>query len=56
MASLWPRKNTVGFEREGDKVYLAPEVLQSQYGPAADVFGLGMLMLETAANVVLPDQ
>lgn len=27
-----------GFEREGDKVYLAPEVLQGYYGKAADIF------------------
>ena len=27
-----------GFEREGDRHYLAPEVLQGQYGKAADVF------------------
>lgn len=44
MASLWPlpthqlETESVGFEREGDKVYLAPEVLQGQYGKAADVF------------------
>lgn len=32
---------TVGsnvFEREGDKLYLAPEVLQGRYGKAADMF------------------
>ena len=44
MASFWPRtKSTIGhedynFEREGDKLYLAPEVLQGRYGKAADVF------------------
>ena len=45
MASLWPRPAIVyssgcssGFEREGDKLYLAPEVLQGRYGKAADVF------------------
>jgi len=27
-----------GFEREGDKLYLAPEVLQGRYSKAADVF------------------
>ena len=83
MASLWPRpveanKGGVGgsFEREGDKLYLAPEVLQGQYGKAADIFrqvprsmtlashvepfffanSLGMTILETATNVVVPDQ
>lgn len=29
---------TGGFEREGDKLYLAPEVLQGRYGKAADMF------------------
>ena len=47
MASLWPRpvrKDSLGaeqksaFEREGDKLYLAPEVLQGKYGFAADIF------------------
>lgn len=27
-----------GFEREGDKLYLAPEVLQGRYSKAADIF------------------
>ena len=27
-----------GFEREGDKVYLARKVLQGMYGQAADMF------------------
>lgn len=47
MASLWPRpvrkdstgsNETASFEREGDKLYLAPEVLQGKYGKAADIF------------------
>lgn len=29
---------TGGFEREGDKLYLAPEVLQGRYSKAVDVF------------------
>ncbi|KAF8622772.1 hypothetical protein AX15_006855 [Amanita polypyramis BW_CC] len=61
MASLWPRKLNVTsgsstFEREGDKLYLAPEVLQGRYGKAADMFSLGMTILETASNIVVPDQ
>ncbi|KAI0718962.1 hypothetical protein C8T65DRAFT_69408 [Cerioporus squamosus] len=68
MASVWPRPTPpgetqlipgakpAGFEREGDKLYLAPEVLQGRYGKAADVFSLGMTMLETASNIVVPDQ
>lgn len=40
MASVWPRSTAEGFEREGDKEYMAPEVLQGRYSPAADVFGL----------------
>ncbi|TFK23926.1 hypothetical protein FA15DRAFT_670013 [Coprinopsis marcescibilis] len=61
MASLWPRKggaetDGTSFEREGDKLYLAPEVLQGRYGKAADVFSLGMTILETATNILVPDQ
>ncbi|THH21360.1 hypothetical protein EW146_g171 [Bondarzewia mesenterica] len=72
MASLWPRPSlavtpagaethsqmvrATGFEREGDKVYLAPEVLQGRYGKAADMFSFGVTMLETASNIVVPDQ
>lgn len=78
MASLWPRPVTAtagSFEREGDKLYLAPEVLQGRYGKAADVFryvvrfdrrfdsgfsrqnpSFGMTILETASNIVVPDQ
>ena len=63
MASVWPRppppQDTIinnAFEREGDKLYLAPEVLQGRYGKAADVFSLGMTILETATNIVVPGQ
>lgn len=65
MASFWPRKvegstasrgRLSGFEREGDKMYLAAEVLQGHYGPEADIFSFGMMMLETATNIVVPAQ
>ena len=39
MASVWPRLTGGGFEREGDKQYMAAEVLQGRYGKAADIFG-----------------
>ncbi|ODV88645.1 hypothetical protein CANCADRAFT_26922 [Tortispora caseinolytica NRRL Y-17796] len=43
-------------DREGDREYIAPEVLsKQQYGKPADIFSLGLMMLETAANIVLPD-
>lgn len=44
LASIWPRPaNTdevgaTSFEREGDKLYLSPEILQGKYGKAADIF------------------
>ena len=45
-----------GLEREGDREYIAPEILESQsYDKPADIFSLGMTILETAANVCLPD-
>ncbi|GAA6032450.1 hypothetical protein JCM8097_008181 [Rhodosporidiobolus ruineniae] len=42
-------------EREGDREYIAPEILGGRYGKEADVFSLGLVILEAAANVVLPD-
>ncbi|KAG4305684.1 hypothetical protein PORY_000594 [Pneumocystis oryctolagi] len=53
MASVWPVP--VGTEREGDREYIAPEVLSSQqYDKPADIFSLGLVILEVAANIVLP--
>lgn len=43
-------------EREGDREYLAPEVmLDGEYSEAVDVFALGLIMVEAVGNVVLPD-
>ncbi|EJD02900.1 uncharacterized protein FOMMEDRAFT_20109 [Fomitiporia mediterranea MF3/22] len=70
MASLWPRPpsdggsvpeggdvgRNIGFEREGDKMYLAAEVLQGRYGKETDIFSFGMMMLETATNICVPTQ
>ncbi|WVQ79694.1 hypothetical protein IAT38_001794 [Cryptococcus sp. DSM 104549] len=42
---------------EGDREYLCPEALEmggNRVGKAADVFSLGILLLEAALNVVLP--
>jgi mitosis inhibitor protein kinase SWE1 len=45
-----------GLEREGDREYIAPEILEFQtYDRPADIFSVGMTILETAANVCLPD-
>ncbi|KEI39509.1 uncharacterized protein L969DRAFT_453269 [Mixia osmundae IAM 14324] len=43
------------FEREGDREYIAPEVMSGEYGFAADVFSLGLIVLEAAVNVVMPE-
>ncbi|TIA92886.1 hypothetical protein E3P99_00388 [Wallemia hederae] len=41
-------------EREGDREYLAPEILRGNYSHAADIFSLGLIILEAACNIVLP--
>lgn len=44
-----------GVEIEGDREYMAPEVLEGKADRSADIFSLGLMILEVAANVVLPD-
>lgn len=53
MASVWPAPR--GIDGEGDREYIGPEVLSGRFDKPADVFSLGMIMLEMAGNIVLPD-
>lgn len=53
MATQWPAK--AGIEGEGDREYIGPEILMGHYDKPADIFALGLIMLETAGNVELPD-
>ncbi|XP_029311607.1 membrane-associated tyrosine- and threonine-specific cdc2-inhibitory kinase [Cottoperca gobio] len=41
--------------QEGDPRYMAPELLRGEYGPAADVFSLGVSILELACNMEVPN-
>ncbi|CAG12655.1 unnamed protein product, partial [Tetraodon nigroviridis] len=41
--------------QEGDPRYMAPELLRGEYGPAADVFSLGVTILELACNMEVPN-
>lgn len=48
--------STVSDAEEGDREYMAPEVLQrGKVDKAADMFSTGLIALETAANIVLPE-
>ncbi|KAL6474927.1 hypothetical protein MHYP_G00159670 [Metynnis hypsauchen] len=40
--------------QEGDPRYMAPELLRGEYGPAADVFSLGVSILELSCNIEVP--
>ena len=53
MATKWPAKAYI--EGEGDREYIGPEILVGRYDKPADIFALGLIMLETAGNVELPD-
>jgi mitosis inhibitor protein kinase SWE1 len=53
MAAAWPVQSLI--EGEGDRKYIGPEVLLGQYDKPADVFALGLIMLEIAGNVQLPN-
>lgn len=53
LASTWPAPH--GLDGEGDREYIGPEVLSGRFDKPADIFSLGMIMLEIAGNIVLPD-
>ncbi|KAI9738766.1 MAG: hypothetical protein M1834_008273 [Cirrosporium novae-zelandiae] len=53
MATTWPAPP--GIEGEGDREYIGPEILRGEFDKPADVFALGLIMLEIAGNVELPD-
>ncbi|ORY59498.1 uncharacterized protein BCR38DRAFT_351277 [Pseudomassariella vexata] len=53
MATALPADKGPDFE--GDREYLAPEVIRGEIDRPADVFSLGLIMLEIAANVKLPE-
>ncbi|KAI4186781.1 MAG: hypothetical protein L6R41_003258 [Letrouitia leprolyta] len=53
MAAHWPA--SPGIDGEGDREYIGPEILRGQFDKPGDVFALGLIMLEIAGNVMLPD-
>ena len=53
MAVTWPAEP--GVDGEGDREYIGPEILEGVIDKPADVFALGMIMVEIAGNVMLPD-
>ncbi|KAK3378113.1 hypothetical protein B0H63DRAFT_237070 [Podospora didyma] len=53
MAAQWPAAR--GIDGEGDREYIAPEILLGQFDKPADIFALGLIVLEIACNVFLPD-
>ncbi|KAK4237413.1 hypothetical protein C8A03DRAFT_34616 [Achaetomium macrosporum] len=44
-----------GHEGEGDREYIAPEILLGKFDKPADIFSLGLVILEIACNVFMPD-
>ncbi|KAK3326446.1 hypothetical protein B0H66DRAFT_160538 [Apodospora peruviana] len=53
MATRWPAPK--GIEGEGDREYIGPEILLGHFDKPADIFALGLIVLEIACNVFLPD-
>ena len=53
LASTWPAPADI--DGEGDREYIGPEVLSGHFDKPADIFALGMIMLEIAGNIILPD-
>lgn len=43
------------FDLEGDRNYIAPELINDKiYTPFADIFSVGLIVLEIATNIILP--
>ncbi|OBA23335.1 kinase-like protein [Metschnikowia bicuspidata var. bicuspidata NRRL YB-4993] len=43
------------FDLEGDRNYIAPELINDKiYTPYADIFSVGLIILEIATNIILP--
>ncbi|KAK1770935.1 mitosis inhibitor protein kinase [Phialemonium atrogriseum] len=53
MAARWPAEK--GIEGEGDREYIGPEILLGQFDKPADIYSLGLIILEIACNVFLPE-
>lgn len=53
MATKWPA--APGIDGEGDREYIGPEILLGRFDKPSDIFALGLIMLEIAGNVMLPD-
>lgn len=53
MATKWPA--AAGIDGEGDREYIGPEILLGRFDKPSDIFALGLIMLEIAGNVMLPD-
>ncbi|ROT37707.1 hypothetical protein SODALDRAFT_361437 [Sodiomyces alkalinus F11] len=53
LATPWPAAK--GVDAEGDREYIGPEILRGKFDKPADIFSLGLIMVEMACNVVLPD-
>jgi mitosis inhibitor protein kinase SWE1 len=52
LASSWPPP--AEHDGEGDREYMAAEILQGRFDKPADVYALGIMILEIAANMELP--
>ena len=53
LATRWPAPK--GIDGEGDREYIAPESLNGQFDKPADIFSLGLIVMEIAGNFFLPD-
>ncbi|KAI6784209.1 uncharacterized protein J7T54_004755 [Emericellopsis cladophorae] len=41
-------------DMEGDREYMAPEMLHGEFSPSSDIFSLGLMMVESITNCYVP--
>ncbi|ORX40486.1 kinase-like domain-containing protein [Kockovaella imperatae] len=54
-AAAFGPKNQEKLEREGDRVYMPPEMLRGVFVQEADIFSFGLVILEVSTNICVPD-
>ena len=52
---VFKERSSEDIPKSGDKAYLAPEVLEGNFGSPVDIFSLGLVLLELCTEIYVPN-